>query len=122
MTSSLDVEGILKSCHCGDAHQDEPKIFVYVEGTKLDRSISEDDSILTNTVWYNMKPPLLFSTEYFPAVTARQVQIKRIQLKGKRKLAGDDEGNGTRERISVSIHKKKSAVKFLSNTSLPSIS
>ncbi|KAL1491983.1 hypothetical protein ABEB36_012493 [Hypothenemus hampei] len=118
MVNDTDVDQSLKACHCGDLNVDEEKTFLYVEGTQMDKTLSEDDSSLTETVWYNVKPPKLFSIDYFPAVTARQVQIKRIQLQGKRKLAGDEKLDLAKERVSIS--KKKSAVKFLSTTSIGS--
>ncbi|XP_050312301.1 uncharacterized protein LOC126747609 [Anthonomus grandis grandis] len=121
MPSNIDEDNLLRECHCGDIVEDEEKTFVYVEGTQNDKTFSEDDSDLRDTVWYNMKPPKLFFADYSPAVTARQVQIKRIQLQGKRKLAGEDETATKKEKINVSIQKKKVAVKYLSDTSLESM-
>lgn len=113
-----DLDEYLKGCHCGDVPEDDEKTFVYIEGTQLDKSLSEDNSVLSETVWHNLKPPQLFSSDYMPSVSARQVQIKRIQLQGKRKLAGDDEDVQATEKVNVSIVKKKAAVKYLSNTSI----
>ncbi|KAH1022550.1 hypothetical protein HUJ04_011936 [Dendroctonus ponderosae] len=121
MDSAPDMDGLIKGCYCGDILDDEEKTFVYVEGTKLDRSVAEDDSALSDAVWRDMRPPKLFAIDYFPVVTARQVQIQRIQLQGKRKLAGEDEGVAAAEKVNVSISKKKCAFQYLSNTSLVSI-
>lgn len=118
MDSAPDMDGLIKRCYCGDILDDEEKTFVYVEGTKQDRSAAEDDSVLSDAVWRDLRPPKLFSIDYFPAVSARQVQIQRIQLQGKRKLAGEEEGVQVQQKVNVSINKKKSAFQYLSNTSL----
>ncbi|CAG9765179.1 unnamed protein product [Ceutorhynchus assimilis] len=112
----LDMAELERGCHCEPEDEDD-KSFVYVESTQCDKTLSEDSKALTETVWYHLKPPKLFSTNYSPAITARQVQIMRIQLQGKRKLAGDDQVCTVKEKVNVSIPKKKSAVTFLSATS-----
>ncbi|KAF7272233.1 hypothetical protein GWI33_014969 [Rhynchophorus ferrugineus] len=113
---------ILKTCHCADNEGDEEKSFAYAEPSQVDRCVAHDDSELAEGVWFNMKPPKLFTNgEMIPRVTARQIQIRRIQLQGKRKLVGDDEDDDVKnDKVNVSTLKKKTAMVFLSSASLDS--
>lgn len=69
---------------------------------------------MTENTWYGIKPPRLFTKEFFPLITARQIYITRILMDGKRTMAQGDEDSDKKEKVTVSITKKKSAVRFLS--------
>ncbi|XP_066137981.1 uncharacterized protein [Euwallacea fornicatus] len=123
MPNSPEADELLCCCTCEDGTdvtKDIQKCFLYVEGTERDKTLSENDRVLTETVWYHMKPSKLCITDCRPTVTARQVQIKRIQLQGKRKLAGGEEEVRTKEKGKVGITKKKSSVRYLSDTTMAS--
>lgn len=73
---------------------------------------------MTEDIWCDIKPPKLFTKEFYPQVTARQIYITRILLEGTRHTLEDTSdlaSSKKQEKTSISMNKKKSAVRFLSN-------
>lgn len=81
--------------------------------------MSDTQSELSENVWYEVKPPRLFSKDISPYVTARQIYISRIKLEGKRAEIKEEDGDQNKDsKVMVSMNKKKSAVRFLSDMHL----
>lgn len=106
----------LKPCICEDDPKNLEKSFCYVEGTKVDTSRSDTKQELGENVWYEAKPPKLFTKNATPLVSARQIQILRVVLGGKRGGAALLEK--PKEKVVINMKKKRSAVKFLSTTKI----
>ncbi|XP_072377437.1 uncharacterized protein [Diabrotica undecimpunctata] len=105
-----------RPCVCTTENVDLEKNFVYIEGTKTDKNISANLPELTENVWYEIRPPKLFSKQPIPLVTSRQTYITRVLLDGKLTHLTADEEDGQEEKSTiknVSINIKKSAARFL---------
>ncbi|KAJ8942762.1 hypothetical protein NQ314_009973 [Rhamnusium bicolor] len=109
----------LRPCVCSEEDRDEPKSYCYVEGTNLDKSRSDTIDELSENIWFETKPPRLFSKDITPLITARQIHISRIIMSGAgaKALESPDE-EPINKKVVVNMTKKKSAVKFLSNTEI----
>lgn len=96
------------------------KSFCYSEGPNEDRTFSNSQSEVVEDVWYGIKPPRLYTKEFFPLITARQIYVTRILLDGKRAVIddGEDFSSKHKEKVNISMNKKKSAVRFLAQAHL----
>ncbi|RZC32353.1 hypothetical protein BDFB_000708 [Asbolus verrucosus] len=105
------------------------KSFCYIEGSLVDKNTAEEISELHENVWYRMKPPKKSSSSYAPFVSARQIDLVRTLLMGKRQFKFSDvkmesisDEDGTTELpkpeppTEMSINKRKSSVRFLSKS------
>lgn len=73
---------------------------------------------MSENTWYGIKPPRLYTKEFFPLITARQVYVTRTLLDGKTAAAISDDSSKMKEKVKISINKKKSAVRFLSKANI----
>lgn len=75
---------------------------------------------MVEDIWYDIKPVRLYKKEFSPLVTARQIYVTRILLEGKRAVIEDENDTSSKhkEKVNISMNKKKSAVRFLSQVRL----
>nr|XP_023027561.1 uncharacterized protein LOC111515576 [Leptinotarsa decemlineata] len=109
----------LRPCYCTEDEDSYiEKSFCYVEGTKRDLNASDNKSELSENVWFEIKPPRLFTKDVAPLVAARKIYITRVMLNGKRSTPVNEDEEEKKEKINVSMKNKKSAVRFLSQVHL----
>lgn len=123
MMTNILVRNILYSYHNPNIWYEFlylEKSFCYSEGPEQDKLLGDSLFELTENTWFETKPPRLYTKEFFPLVTARQIYVTRVLLEGKRAIIEDaeDAASKHKEKVNISMNKKKSAVRFLSNVHL----